>query len=168
MGRQKSHWHDGLNERERIVVQMLAAGNTLRATAIKAGVSEKTVYNYRQRRHVQDAIYTHQIETFEGGSSGAELLPEVVSVLRSIVSSPDSRDADRIQASRTLIQSANEYAARRGLERQIRDLETRLFGAPVSPEPGEGHMQGASFSDDELTDPPEVDPIDAVIDVEGQ
>lgn len=147
---------------------MLAAGNTLRATAIKAGVSEKTVYNYRQRRHVQDAIYANQIETFEGPSSGTELLPEVVSVLRGIVNDTEARAADRIQASRTLIQSANEYAARRGLERQIRDLETRLFGAAVTPEPGEGHIQGASFTDDELLGISEDDPADAIIDIEGQ
>jgi putative ubiquitin-RnfH superfamily antitoxin RatB of RatAB toxin-antitoxin module len=163
MGRQQSHWHDGLNERERIVVQMLAAGNTIRAAAIKAGVSEKTVYNYRQRRHVQDAIYASQIETFEGKGNGAELLPEVVGVLREIVNDPEARAADRIQASRTLIQSANDYAARRGLERQIRDLETRLFGAPVTPEPGEAHLQGTSFTADDLQEPPEA--ADAIIDV---
>jgi lambda repressor-like predicted transcriptional regulator len=164
MGRQISHWHDGLNERERIIVQMLAAGNTIRAAAIKAGVSEKTVYNYRQRRHVQDAIYASQIETFEGQGSGAELLPEVVKVLRSIVNDPEARPSDRIQASRTLITSANDYAARRGLERQIRDLETRLFGATVTPEPGEAHIQGVA---EELTTDTD-DPRDAVINVRGR
>ena len=164
MGRQISHWHDGLNERERIIVQMLAAGNTIRAAAIKAGVSEKTVYNYRQRRHVQDAIYASQIETFEGQGSGAELLPEVVKVLRSIVNDPEARPSARIQASRTLITSANDYAARRGLERQIRDLETRLFGATVTPEPGEAHIQGVA---EELTTDTD-DPRDAVINVRGR
>ena len=164
MGRQISHWHDGLNERERIIVQMLAAGNTIRAAAIKAGVSEKTVYNYRQRRHVQDAIYASQIETFEGHGSGAELLPEVVKVLRSIVNDPLARPSDRIQASRILIASANDYAARRGLERQIRDLETRLFGSPVTPEPGEAHIHGVA---DELSIDAE-DPRDAVINVHGR
>jgi len=160
--KQITNWHDGLNDRERLVAQMLAAGNTIRATAIKANVSEKTVYNYRQRRHVQDAIYAQQIATFEGASSGAELLPEVVSVLRNIVNDPAARAGDRIQASRTLIQSANEYAARKGLERQIRDLETQLFGAPLTPEAGEGHLRGADFNDE-----PEVGTDADAIDVAG-
>lgn len=126
---------DGLTETERIVVEMLAAGNTIRATAIKAGLAERTVWVYRQKKHVQDAIYARQCEMFDGtGGQGLSLLPEVVSTLRDIVNDPESRASDKIQASRVLISSANEYQARRQLERQIRDLETRLFGAPTAPE----------------------------------
>lgn len=126
---------DGLTENERIVVEMLAAGNTIRATAIKAGLSERTIWVYRQKKHIQDAIYARQSEMFDGtGGQGLSMLPEVVETLRDIVNDPESRASDRIQASRVLISSANEYQARRQLERQIRDLETRLFGAPVTPE----------------------------------
>lgn len=128
--------HDGLTEVERLVVEMLAAGNTIRATAVKANLCEKTIWSYRQKRHIQAAIYARQSEMFDGsGGQGLSMLPEVVSTLRDIVNDPESRASDKIQASRVLISSANEYQARRQLERQIRDLETRLFGAPVTPEP---------------------------------
>lgn len=120
---------------------MLAAGNTIRATAIKAGLSEKTIWNYRQRKNVQDAIYARQAEMFDGtGGQGLSLLPEVVQTLREIVNDPQARASDRIQASRALISSANEYQARRQLERQIRDLEARLFGTQVTPEPGDTNI----------------------------
>ena len=141
MGRPaRSFWNDGLNERERIVVNMLAAGNTIRATAIKAGITERTVYAMRQKKHIQDAIYAHQVEMFDGsGSQGLSLLPEVVGTLRDIVNDPEARASDRIQASRALISSANEYQGRRILERKIRDLERQLFGAThIDPEPGDG------------------------------
>ena len=129
---------------------MLAAGNTIRATAIKAGITEKTVWSYRQRKPVQDAIYARQAEMFDGtGGQGLSLLPEVVQTLREIVNDPEARSSDRIQASRALISSANEYQARRQLERQIRDLEARLFGTQVSPEPGEANIgPGVAEEDD--------------------
>lgn len=149
MGRTKTFWADALNERERLIVEMLAAGNTIRATAIKAGVSEKTVYNYRQRKHVQDAIFARQSEMFDGtGGQGLSLLPEVVQTLRDIVNDPETRPADKIQASRVLISSANEYQQRRQLERQIRDLESRLFGTTVTPEPGDAQLHGDDLEDD--------------------
>lgn len=135
MGVRLTYSPDSLNEIEKIVVEFLAAGNTIRATAIKAGVSEKTVYNYRQKRHIQEAIYLRQTEMFDGsGGQGLSLLPEVVTTLRDIVNDPASRPADRIAASRVLISSANEYQARRQLERQIRDLEGRLFGGSLAPD----------------------------------
>lgn len=138
---------DGLHEIERIVVEMLAAGNTVRATAIKAGVSEKTVWVYRQKKHIQEAIYARQTEMFDGtGGQGLSLLPEVVTTLRDIVNDPETRASDKIQASRVLISSANEYQQRRVLERQIRDLETRLFGNPVTPE----HSPMAAEPDDSV------------------
>jgi hypothetical protein len=161
MPRQRAIGPDALTERERIVVEMLAAGNTIRATAIKVGISEKSVWNYRQRKHVQDAIFARQSEMFDGtGGQGLSLLPEVVQTLREIVNDPEARASDRIQASRALISSANEYQARRQLERQIRDLESRLFGTQVSPEPGDANMAPEPVVYDE----PESDP-DALINI---
>jgi hypothetical protein len=143
MPRATGYGPDELNERERVIVEMLAAGNTIRATAIKVNVTEKTIWNYRKKPHIQDAIYARQSEMFDGGGGqGLSLLPEVVETLRGIVSNPESRACDRIAASRALISAANDYQARRQLERQIRDLETRLFGAPASPEVGEAYSTG--------------------------
>jgi DNA-binding CsgD family transcriptional regulator len=150
MPKQRSFSPDALTERERIVVEMLAAGNTMRATAIKAGLSEKSIWNYRKRKHVQEAIYARQAEMFDGtGGQGLSLLPEVVQTLRDIVNDTEARASDRIQASRALIASANEYQARRQLERQIRDLEARLFGSQVSPEPGDANMAPEPDDEDE-------------------
>ena len=47
---------DGLNERQRIAANYLARGTTIRETARKIGVSEKSVYSWRQRTAVQQAI----------------------------------------------------------------------------------------------------------------
>lgn len=165
MVRAKSFWSDGLNEVERIVVEMLAAGNTMRATAIKAGIAEKTLYNYRQKKHIQDAIYARQSEMFDGtGGQGLSLLPEVVSTLRDIVNDPETRASDKIQASRVLISSANEYQQRRQLERQIRDLEQRLFGSPVSPEPGDRCIAQTDPTPDTNT-VVDIEPSSALLDV---
>lgn len=140
---------DGLTERERACVELLASGKTVRETARCIGVSEKTIWNYRQRRHVQEAVFRRQTETFDRtGSQGLSLLPEVVEALRSIVRGVNSKgqpvlrdNRDVIAASRVLISSANEYQARRQLERQIADLEARIFGdlRPTIPVPMEQH-----------------------------
>lgn len=164
MGRPlKSLWDDGLNERERIVVQMLAAGNTCRATAIKAGITERAVYNIRQKKVVQDAIYAAQAEMFDSpGAQGMSLLPEVIRTLQGIVRDPEARSSDRIQASRVLIASANEYQARRMLERKIRDLERRLFATThIDPEVGDSTAGGGAQTEDEL-----FNAADEIIDVE--
>lgn len=166
MGRRvNSPWADGLNERERIVVHMLAAGNTCRATAIKAGITERAVYNMRQKKHIQDEIYRLQSDMFDGGGSqGLSLLPEVVATLRGIVNDPESRASDRIQASRVLIASANEYQARRMLERKIRDLERRLFDSThLDPDVGDSTMGGGPAGPDY-----EPDPRDELIDVAAE
>ena len=72
---------DNLNAKERIVVEHLAAGLTIAETAKKCGVCEKTVYNYRVQKRVQQAIYTRQTEIYDAtGGAGLSMIPEVVEV----------------------------------------------------------------------------------------
>jgi transposase-like protein len=120
---------DNLSERERKVVEHLAAGLTIVETARKVGVCEKTVYNYRVQKRIQQAIFARQTELYDAtGGAGLSLLPDVVKVLTNIVNDRSARDSDRIAAGKTLMTAANEYQARRQLLRQITDLEERLYG----------------------------------------
>lgn len=118
---------DGLTERQRLAVHLLAQGKTIRETARQLGVSEKTVWSYRQRPAVQNAIYFLQTEMMnEGGGRSLTAIPEAMTCLKAIVADPEARDADKIAASKALISSANSFAERRILERQIADLEATL------------------------------------------
>lgn len=118
---------DGLNERQRLAVHLLAQGKTIRDVARSLNVSEKTIYNYRQKPEIQTAIFFVQTEMInEGGGRSITSIPEAMSCLKTIVTDPEARDADKIAASKALISSANTFAERRMLERQIADLEATL------------------------------------------
>ncbi len=129
---------DGLTERQRLAVHLLAQGKTIRETARQLGVSERTIWCYRQRPAVQNAIYFVQTEMInEGGGRSLTSIPEAMRCLKEIVADPEARDADKIAASRALINSANSFAERRILERQIADLEStlrNLLGGKSTPE----------------------------------
>ena len=119
---------DGLNERQRIAANFLARGTTIRETARKIGVSEKSVYTWRQRPAVQQAISRIQQELLsETGGMNISTIPAAISVLDSIINDEDARAADRIAAARTLMSGAQAYQERRILERQIADLERQLL-----------------------------------------
>lgn len=118
---------DGLTERQRLAVFLLAQGKTIRETARQLGVSEKTIWVYRQKTAVQNAIYFLQTEMMnESGGRSITSIPEAMTCLKAIVVDPEARDADKIAASKALISSANSFAERRILERQIADLEATL------------------------------------------
>jgi transposase-like protein len=119
---------DGLNERQRIAANFLARGTSIRETARKIGVSEKAVYNWRQRPAVQHAIARIQQDLLsETGGMNISTIPDAIKVLDSIINDEDARAADRISAARTLMSGAQAYQERRILERQIADLERQLL-----------------------------------------
>lgn len=119
---------DGLNERQRIAANFLARGTSIRETARKIGVSEKAVYNWRQRPAVQQAISRIQQDLLsETGGMNISTIPDAIKVLDSIINDEDARAADRISAARTLMSGAQAYQERRILERQIADLERQLL-----------------------------------------
>lgn len=153
---------DGLTERQRIAVHLLAQGKTIRETARSLGVSEKTIWCYRQKPVVQNAIYFLQTEMLnEGGGRSITSIPEAMTCLKTIVASPDARDADKIAASKALINSANTFAERRMLERQIADLEATLRnlikGSADSPTPADEPLDPLLAS----ADPADYTPEDA-------
>lgn len=119
---------DGLTERQRIAANYLARGTTIRDTARKIGVSEKSIYTWRQRSAVQQAISRIQQEMLsETGGMNISTIPDAISVLDNIINDENARAADRIAAARTLMSGAQAYQERRILERQIQDLERQLL-----------------------------------------
>ena len=116
-----------VKERERTAALLLAQGKTNRAVAQKLGVTEKTIWNYRQKPAVQKIIRDTQEEFAElSGSMAVTVVPEAIAVLQEILNDPDSRAADRIQAARTLMSGSAAFQERKLLERQISDLENQL------------------------------------------
>ena len=114
-------------ERERSAAMLLAQGKTVRDTARLLGVSEKTIWNYRQKPRVQQMIRVTQEEFADmSGGMTMQIVPEAVAVLQSILHNPDSRDCDKISAAKTLIAGSANYQERKLLERQIRDLDVVL------------------------------------------
>lgn len=119
---------DGLNERQRIAANYLARGCTIRETARKIGVSEKSVYSWRQRTAVQQAIARIQQELLsETGGMNISTIPDAIKLLDSIINDTEARNTDRIAAARTLMSGAQAYQERKILERQINDLERQLL-----------------------------------------
>lgn len=118
---------DGLTARQRLAVDLLAKGHTIRHVARELGVTERTITRYRSMPTVMKAVYRVQQEFLQSTDArGVSHAPEAVETLKAIVSNPDARDSDRIAASRALLNGAQAYAERRILERQIRDLENLL------------------------------------------
>lgn len=70
----------------------------------------------------------------QGGSKGVSTVPQAVETLTAIMNDQDARDADRIAASKALMNGAEAYSQRKVLERQLRDMEAllrELTGGPV-------------------------------------
>jgi|GEM_PF-5401486 len=117
-----------LKERERTAALLLAQGKTNRAVAAKLGVTEKTIWNYRQKPAVQRVIRETQEEFADmSGSMAVTVIPEAIAMLQGILNDPDARDSDKIQAARTLMTGSAAFQERKMLERQISNLETQLF-----------------------------------------
>jgi transposase-like protein len=143
---------DGLNERQRIAANYLARGTTIRDTARKLGVSEKSIYNWRQRPAVQQAIARIQQEMLsETGGMNISTIPGAIQVLDAIINSEEARDADRIAAARTLMTGAQAYQERRILERQIADLERQLLRLTATA-PIDAALLPADLSEDDDLD----------------
>lgn len=124
----KPSFIDGLLERERLAVDQLARGKTIREVARILGVSERTIWNYRNKPRVQRAIFNLQQELMaESGGHSIDTTAEAVQTLKQIINNPQSRDADRIAASRALLSNATSFAERKILERQLADLEKQLL-----------------------------------------
>ena len=150
---------DGLNERQRIAANYLARGTTIRETARKIGVSEKSVYSWRQRTAVQQAIARIQQELLsETGGMNISTIPDAIKLLDSIINDTEARNTDRIAAARTLMSGAQAYQERKILERQINDLERQLLrftatqnaatnATPIDPTEGDELLLDAADDD---------------------
>ena len=116
-----------LEERMRQCGVLLAQGKTVREVARRLHVSEKTIWNYRQKPAVQKVILETQIEFSDmGGGLAMTVIPDAISVLQEILNDPETRATDRIAAARTLMAGSAAFQERKLLERQINDLERQL------------------------------------------
>jgi transposase-like protein len=129
MGARNTSIIDGLRENERMAAELLARGKTCREVARALGVSERALYNWRKRPAVQRAVYALQQELIDTSESkGLALMPEAITTLTEIMSDPSARAADRIAASRALLNGAAAYQERKLLERTVSDLESQIYG----------------------------------------
>ena len=146
---------DGLNERQRIAANYLARGTTIRETARKIGVSEKSVYLWRQRVAVQQAIARIQQELLsETGGMNISTIPDAIKLLDSIINDPEARNTDRIAAARTLMSGAQAYQERKILERQLLRFTATQNAAtnatPIDPTEDDELLLDAAADDDSL------------------
>jgi transposase-like protein len=136
---------DGLRENERMAAELLARGKTCREVARALGISERALYNWRKRPAVQRAVYALQQELIDvSESKGLALMPDAIATLTQIMNDQEARAADRIAASRALLNGAAAYQERKLLERTVSDLESQIYGLlqipaeTVSDDPAEG------------------------------
>jgi transposase-like protein len=112
-----------------MAAELLARGKTCREVARALGISERALYNWRKRPAVQRAVYALQQELIDTSESkGLALMPEAITTLTEIMNDPSARAADRIAASRALLNGAAAYQERKMLERTVSDLEAQIYG----------------------------------------
>lgn len=112
-----------------MAAELLARGKTCREVARSLGISERALYNWRKKPVVQRAIYALQQELIDTSESkGLALMPEAITTLTEIMNDPEARAADRIAASRALLNGAAAYQERKMLERTVSDLESQIYG----------------------------------------
>lgn len=110
-----------------MAVALLAQGKTNRATATELGISERALYNWRQKPVVQRAIFLRQQQIISDNESQTiELLPEAISTLKAIMQDSRARPSDRIAASRALINGAGRYQETQMLNRKLANLEAMV------------------------------------------
>lgn len=147
---------DGLTNRQRLAVDLLARGHTVRHVARELNVTERTIHAYRRRPTVMKAVLRAQEDLMtQGASRGVSTIPEAVETLTEIMNNPQARDADRIAASKALMSGADAYAQRKIMERKLRDLEALLRELTGS----EASDFSESFDDDEPLDIVDLDPL---------
>jgi transposase-like protein len=136
---------DGLRENERMAAELLARGKTCREVSRALGISERALFNWRKRPAVQRAVYALQQELIDvSESKGLALMPDAIATLTQIMNDQEARAADRIAASRALLNGAAAYQERKLLERTVSDLESQIYGLlqipseTVADDPAEG------------------------------
>lgn len=119
---------DGLTVKQILAVDAIVAGKTITDAARAAGVTNKTLWNWRHTPQFMSVVNRKlQERTDMTGTQGVGLVPECLEVLQSIMNSSTSEDADRIRAAKVIMDSANAYQEQREMEVTIARLERRLM-----------------------------------------
>lgn len=119
---------DGLTVKQILAVDAIVAGKTITDAARAAGVTNKTLWNWRHTPQFMSVVNRKlQERTDMTGTQGVGLVPKCLEVLESIMNSSTSEDADRIRAAKVIMDSANAYQEQREMEVTIARLERRLM-----------------------------------------
>lgn len=117
----------GLTVKQQICIEAIIEGCTLTEAARRAGVTGKTVWNWRQTAHFMAAIDRKMQERSDvSGTQGLTLVPECIKVLKEIMQDQFQDASDRIRAASVIMASANSYKEQRELETYVAHLEDRL------------------------------------------
>jgi predicted transcriptional regulator len=132
---------DGLTNRQREAVRMFAIGMTNQQIADALDVSEPMVSLYRSNPIVRAAVLHQQAEVLQADISqtveGNGMLADAIRVCHSILMREDESSRDRIAAAKVIVGHAAVHGERKMLERQIANLELKLFNITVDPGSGE-------------------------------
>lgn len=117
----------GLTVKQQLCIEAIIEGCTLTEAARRAGVTGKTVWNWRQTAHFMAAIDRKMQERSDAsGTQGLTLVPECIKVLKTIMQDQNEEAADRIRAASVIMASANTFKEQRELETYVAHLEARL------------------------------------------
>jgi DNA-binding CsgD family transcriptional regulator len=119
--------NEGLTAKQIICAEAIAEGHTLGEAARIAKVDPKTVHNWRNTAVFMTGL-TRRIQerTDISGTQGVGLIPECLTVLKTIMNDDTALKADRIRAASTIMASANVYREQRETEAIIKKLEERI------------------------------------------
>lgn len=165
----------GLTIKELTAADALVEGCSIREAALRANVTERTIWRYRQKPLFKSYVFSRMSARIDtSASTNVSALPEVMTMLKNIACAPMTNTAvsnsDRIAAARTLLAGAAAYQDRKALENQILELESRLlrlaeaFPAEAqsvswehsaNPEPGEEEEDMESLAHRVLAETPE-------------
>ena len=116
-----------LTIKQQLGVEAIIEGCTMVEAARRAGVTEKTIWNWRQTAHFMAAINQKMQERSDGsGAQGLTLVPECIAVLKEIMQNKLEEASDRIRAASVIMASANSYQEQRQLELYVAQMEERL------------------------------------------
>lgn len=140
---------DGLREPERMAVALLAQGKNNRETASQLGISERTLWGWRQKPVVQRAIFLRQQQIISDNESQTiELLPEAIKTLTDIMRDPTARASDRIAASRALVNGAARYQETQMLQRKLQNLEALVDPPTAEPPENDAALPSIDHTDE--------------------
>ena len=117
-----------LNSNQVKAVQVLASGGSVPEAAEKAGVAERTVYNWRLNDITFRAKLTELTDAvfFDGVMVMSSLIRDAATVLQSVMNDTKAADRDRVSAARAALSSALQIREQYALQERLEAIEQQL------------------------------------------